>query len=318
MPDVEIVALYNRTRHKAAALALEFGIASVYDDIEALIQTEQPDALDIITDVDTHAQFVHLAASKGIAAICQKPLAPDLETALGMIDVCRASGVPLIVHENFRWQTPIRRAKALLESGAIGAPFRARLQFNSSFAVFANQPFLAQLEQFILTDVGSHTLDMARFLFGEAQSVYCRTSSVTPGIRGEDVATVALTQGAVTTTVELSYASNLERQRFTETFITVEGSAGSLEIGPDYWVRVTTAAGTHSQRAPPPHYPWADAAYDLVHASIVPCNADILRDLRGGTRAETRAEDNIRTVELVFASYESARSGQVVWLGGQP
>jgi D-apiose dehydrogenase len=316
LAGVEIVALYNRTKSRAEALARDFGIQNVYDDAEALLEHEHLDAVDIITDVNTHARFVHLAAARGVAAICQKPMAPNLETAQSMLEACQRTNVPLIIHENFRWQTPIRHAKRILESGRIGAPFRARLMFNSSFPVFQNQPFLADLEQFILTDVGSHALDIARFMFGEAQSVYCQTNSITPGIKGEDVATVMLEQGGVTTSVELSYASNLERQRFPETFTVIEGSEGTLEIAPDYWVRTTTKDGTHAVRVPPPRYAWADPAYDLVHASIVPCNADILRDLRGGPRAETRAEDNIETVRLVFASYESARTGQVVRLGG--
>ena len=56
----------------------------------------------------------------------------------------------------------------------------------SGFPVFANQPFLKELEQFILTDLGSHTLDTARFLFGEAESLYCQTRRVHPDIKGED------------------------------------------------------------------------------------------------------------------------------------
>jgi predicted dehydrogenase len=48
------------------------------------------------------------------------------------------------------------------QSGAIGKPFRGRIDMLSGFPVFVNQPFLKQLEQFIITDLGSHTLDVAR------------------------------------------------------------------------------------------------------------------------------------------------------------
>ena len=81
----------------------------------------------------------------------------------------------LMVHENWRWQTPIRALKAVLDGGSVGRVFRARLTMVSGFDLFANQPFLAELEQFVLTDVGSHVLDVARFLFGEAEAVHCRT-----------------------------------------------------------------------------------------------------------------------------------------------
>jgi predicted dehydrogenase len=315
LEGVEVVALYNRTRTKAEALAEQFGVPAVYDDPEALIAQEQVDVIDIITDVDSHSRFVHLAAAHGIPVICQKPMAPSLAEAESMVQVCAQAGVPLIIHENWRWQTPLREIKRQLESGAIGAPFRARVQFSCSFPVFDNQPFLKELDQFILTDIGSHILDTARFLFGDAQRLYCQTARINPGIRGEDVATVMLQQGDVTCTCEMSYASRLEHERFPETYVVIEGADGSLELGPDYWVRRTTAEGTFARRYPPPRHPWADPAYDLVHASIVPCNANILRDLQGGPPAETRGEDNIKTVRLVFGAYESARTGQTITLG---
>ncbi|MEN9938395.1 MAG: putative oxidoreductase YcjS, partial [Chloroflexota bacterium] len=308
----QVVALYNRTRARAEALGEAFGIGAIYNDPEELLASEEVDAVDIITGVDSHSTFVRLATSRGLPAICQKPLAPSLTEAEAMLATCRASGTRLLVHENWRWQTPIQEIKRQLESGVIGEPFRARLQFSSSFPVFDNQPFLRELEQFILTDMGSHILDVARFLFGEAQRLYCQTGRVNSAIQGEDVATVILRQGGVTTTCELSYASRLEHERFPETYMLIEGSRGSLELGPDYWIRCTTVEGTLARRTPPPRYAWADPAYDLVHASIVPCLADVLRDLRDGVPAETRGEDNINTTRLVFAAYESARTGQAV------
>ena len=43
----------------------------------------------------------------------------------------------------------------------------------------------------------------------------------------------------------MSYASRVEHDRFPETYVLVEGERGSVELGPDYWIRVTTAQGTH-------------------------------------------------------------------------
>ena len=103
----------------------------------------------------------------------------------------------------------------------------------------------------------------------------------------------------------------LERDRFPETFIYVEGTRGTIELAPDFWLRTTTKDGTHAQRIPPPRYAWADPAYDVVHASMPPCLTDLLRGVSGGP-CETRAADNLKTLRLVFAAYESAASGQAV------
>ncbi|MBI4580064.1 MAG: Gfo/Idh/MocA family oxidoreductase [Planctomycetes bacterium] len=306
-------ALYNRTRSKAEALAREFGVPAVYDDAEQLLRSEQLDFVDIVTDVGTHRRFVEMAAAHRLPIVCQKPMAPTLTDAQAMIDACRQANVPLYIHENWRWQEPIRQFKRVLDEGRIGRVFRARIQYSNSFPVFDNQPFLRELEEFILTDIGTHILDTARFLFGEARRLYCQVSRVHADIRGEDVATVMMETGDRATVVcEMSYASRVEHDRFPETFILAEGDRGSAELRPDYWIRVTTADGTHSRRCPPPRYAWADPRYDCVHASIVSCNADMLRALQTGGEPETHAEDNLRTLRLVFGSYESARTHQAV------
>jgi predicted dehydrogenase len=318
LEGVELVAVYNRTRAKAEKVARQFSVARVYDDAEALFATETLDFVDIITDVDTHATFTALAARAGVPVICQKPMAPTLAMAESMVQTCRAAGVPFMIHENFRWQTPLRKVKHLLEEGTLGKPFRARILFNSSFPVFDNQPFLRDLKQFILTDVGSHILDVARFLFGEARTLYCRTQRVNPTIQGEDVATVVMEMGdGVTVSCEMSYASRLEHERFPETYLLIECGGGSLELGPDCWIRLTTTEGTHAKRYPPPYYHWADPRYALIHASIVPCNADLLRALRTGTLPETSGEDNLQTVRLIYAAYDSAVADTVVLLDRQ-
>ena len=310
------VALFNRTRAKAEALGRELGIAAVYDDAEELLRREEVDFLDVVTHPSTHARFVELAAAHRKPVICQKPMANDFATAERMVRTCRYAGVPLLIHENWRWQAPIRALKAVLDEGRIGRVFRARLTMVSGVERFGNPPFPAGLEPLVLADMGSHVLDVARFLFGEAESLACRTSRVHPHIEGEDVATVLLgMRSGATVVVELGYPGTpYERERFPETFAFVEGDKGSVELAGDYWVRVTTAEGTDARRHPPPRYAWADPRYDVVHASAVACNENLLAALRGEGRAETTGEDNLRTVRLVFGAYESAASGRAVHL----
>jgi len=306
-------AIYNRTRSKAEALAKRFGVSNVYDCLETLFEHERPDFVDIVTAVETHSDFVRLAAAHGVPVICQKPMATSLREAVDMVTACDDAGVPLYVHENWRWQSPIRSLKAALDTGRIGKPFRALVEYNSSFPVFDNQPFLKDLERFIIADMGSHLLDVTRFLFGEAQSIYCQTHRVHQGILGEDAATVMMRMGeSMTVIVEMSYASRTERERFPETFVTIEGDRGTLQLAPDYWIRETTTQGTFARRLPPVHYPWADPAYDVVHSSIVSCSQNLLEGLWGRGRAETSGEDNLQTMALVYGAYESAARGRVV------
>src|SRR5438132_98617 len=108
------VAVYNRTRPKAEKLAHQFRVPAIYDNPRELLDREKLDFIDVITDVDTHSQFVQLAARCRVAVICQKPMAPTLEDAERMVAVCRQARVPFFIHENWRWQTPIRALKRVI------------------------------------------------------------------------------------------------------------------------------------------------------------------------------------------------------------
>ena len=312
LEGVQPVALYNRTLLKAEALGAKYNITRCYDNAEELFQQEQLDFVDIITDVDTHEPFTLLAAKYKVPVICQKPMAPSLSLSGKMIDACNASSVPLYIHENFRWQVPIRKTKELLDSGIIGNAFKARVTFCSSFPVFDKQPFLATLEHFILTDVGSHILDICRFLFGEAITLYCQTATVNSKINGEDVANVSMKmKSGLHCYAEMSYASLLEKETFPQTLVLIEGVNGSIHLTHNFEIRVTTKKGTDKIIANPILYPWGDPDYSVVHSSIVDCNRNILQGIRGG-KTETTGADNYETVKLVWAAYESAKHNQTI------
>lgn len=312
---VRCVAVCDRDRTRAEALAAARGVPKSYDDPAAMLAAERPDFVDIITDPATHTEMVRLCAKAAVPVICQKPMTPTLAGCEELVATCRAAGVPFAIHENWRWQAPLRRVKELLDVGTIGRPFRARINFISGFDVFANQPGLKRDERFILADMGCHLLDLARCYFGEPDSLYCQTTRVRPDIRGEDSATVMLGVhgGRATVLVNMAYAGTpLERDCFPETLVFIEGDRGSIETTPGCDVRVTTATGTHSARVRPPRYPWANPDYAVVHSSMVPCQADLLRALRTRTLAETDAADNLKTMRLVEAAYQSAATGRSI------
>jgi predicted dehydrogenase len=311
--EVHCVAVADLDLGKAKALANRFSVPAVYADAAEMLRSEKLDFVDVVTGVESHSSLVRMIAEHRLDVVCQKPMARSLREACDMVNSCQSACTKFLVNENWRWQRPIRSLKRILGSGAIGFPIRARLDMLSGFPVFRNQPSLRELDQFILGDLGSHLLDTARFLFGEPESVYCVTRRVHANIRGEDVATVVLryTEGMVAL-VELAYAENfLERECFPQTLIFVEGDKGSAEIRSDYELRITNSNGTSISRHPPTDYDWADPDYKIVHSSIVDCQRDLVSGLRGGN-VETTAADNLKTMKLVFAAYESASANKVV------
>ncbi len=313
LPNVEIVAICDINIEKANDLASQLAIKNSYSSAGEMVASEQLNAVDIITSVETHFEMVKLAAEKGINCIVQKPMCNTLEEANTLLKICNLNNVQLHVHENFRWQTPIRKVKEIIDSEILGSVFKARVSFCSAFPVFDNQPALAELEQFILMDLGVHTLDVARFLFGDAKNLFALTHKVNPKIKGEDVANVMLEmKNGIHCFCEISYASILEKESFPQTLLLIEAEKGSISLTHDFKIKITTKDGTTEETIKPKMYPWVDPAYAVVQSSVVDCNANILAGLVNEKTPETTASDNLKTLELVFGSYESALHKKVL------
>ena len=313
IPDAELVAVCDLDLEKAEKTAQRFGVKRYYQEAKVMLDQEQLDFVDVITNVETHAKFVQMAADSNLPVICKKPLGPDIETSQKMIAYCIKAGVPLFVHENFRWQDPIRRVKQVVDEGIIGKVFKGRITFCSAFPVFENQPFLAEIERFIIADLGAHLLDTARYLMGEVQNLRCLTQQINPIIKGEDVANVLLEmRSGAHCYVEMSYASLLEKESFPQTLILLEGSEGSVKLEHDFSLHITTRKGTRKEHIAPKMYDWVNPVYAVVQSSMVLLNKDFLKAIQANKAAEITGTDNFRTMQLVYASYESAATGRTI------
>ena len=83
-----------------------------------------------------------------------------------MVEACRNAGVPLMVHENFRFQSPLLEVRRILQAGTLGELTWGRINWRTGYDIYAGQPYLAAEERFILLDIGVHVLDLARVLWG--------------------------------------------------------------------------------------------------------------------------------------------------------
>lgn len=302
---VEMAAVCDLDENRARRFAEAFGIERVYTDAGALLEEEHLDFVDIVTQPASHRPLVEAAARRGVPVICQKPLAPSLEDARAMVAACEEAGVRFMVHENFRWQRPMRALKAA--AAETGPLFFGRISFRSAFDVYAAQPYLATDERFILYDLGIHLLDLARFFFGEATRLYCQAQRVNPAIRAEDVATVLLeTERGATCVVDLSYASRLEEERFPQTLVHLEGTAGSAVLDPDYELTLTTEGRVRRRRVAPRVYDWSTPPAEAIQDSVVAIQRHWADCLRTDRAPETSGADNLRTLALVFGAYTSA------------
>ncbi len=312
---VEIVAICDRSSERLRLVGDQFAIAARYTDAAEMLAKESLDFVDIATTAPSHLSLVEMAASRKLAVICQKPLAPTLADAKAIVAACEEANVPLMVHENFRWQSALQRVKKVVQSGEIGDLFWGRVSFRSAYDVFSGQPYLAEGERFIVEDLGIHALDVARFLLGDVENLSARIKRVNPKIKGEDVATILLDHGqGIACVVDCSYATKLETEAFPETLIELDGSRGTLRLGQGYQLAVTSTNGTRHEDVSPPLRPWASKPWHNIQESVALIEQHWVDCLASGSEPQTSGRDNLKTFALVEAVYQSAASGQTVQL----
>ncbi|MBZ9977169.1 Gfo/Idh/MocA family protein [Mesorhizobium sp. BR-1-1-10] len=310
--DIEgasIVAICDRDPERLKIVGDQFGVTRRYTDAAELFTAETLDFVDIATTVGSHRPLVEMAAAHGVPVICQKPFAPTLAEAKAMVKACADAGVPLMVHENFRWQSPIQAVRAVLDSGEIGTPFFGRISFRSGYDVFSGQPYLATGKRFIIEDLGIHILDIARFLLGDVSSLTARTKRINPAIAGEDVATILMDHaGGATSVVDCSYATKLAVEPFPETLIELDGSDGTIRLAQGYRLTVTGKSGTKVSDVSPPLLPWASRPWHNIQESVLAIQRHWVDCLASGQEPATSGADNLRTFALVEAAYAGAAS----------
>lgn len=312
----KIVAICDRDEERLKIVGDLFGIERRYTDAQALFADGGIDFVDIATTVSSHRPLVELAARHKVPTICQKPFAPTLEDAKAMVNACKDVGIPLMVHENFRWQTPIQAVRKALDSGVMGTAFWGRFSFRSGFDVFSGQPYLAEGERFIIEDLGIHTLDIARFILGDVTSLVAHTKRVNPNIKGEDVATILMDhENGATSIVDVSYATKLEHDPFPETLIELDGTDGSIRLYQNYRLEIITPEGTNFSDVSPKLLSWASRPWHNIQESVFSIQSHWVDKLNSGEETSTSGADNLKTFALVEAAYESAASGNRVDIG---
>lgn len=307
-----LAAVCDADPEKAQAAGNAFGVPH-YTDAAAMLAGESLDAVDIVTRHDTHRQLCELAISHGVATIVQKPFAPTWEDCIAITEAADKAGVWLAVHENFRFQTPMRHVRRTIESGTIGVPNWARISFRTGYDVYRTQPYFYDEERLVIADLGIHVLDLARFFMGEAERVQCETQRRNPKVKAEDTATMMLRHesGAVSV-VECTYEARRIPDPFPETLVEIEGPRGSIVVEPGCRMRVTCENLNWQEDIGAPLLPWTSYPWHASQEGAFGACRHFLECLQKGVPAETAGADNLRSFALVDAAYRAATEGRAV------
>ena len=317
-PDAELVAVCDLDLARASARAREFGIPKAYENVEAMLDAEQLDCVDIATHDVTHTSLVSLAAGRGLHVLCQKPLAPTVAEARAMVELAARAGVRFMVMEMWRHLKPVRDMKRYLDQGIIGSVYALRLLapprvLRRTRPIDDQQPYLADLPKLMVYDTYIHHIDGIRYLLGDVTSVYARMSRTNPAIVGEDRLFLVMGHASgATSSIDASWVVPIERKVTLHLgdFL-IEGVDGALHLDPyDAELRHVKHHGTtvlerYDASSPSGAGPMGQGAFNS-------CIADFAAGVRHDRPFESSAEDNLKTLAITLASYESAARGTAV------
>lgn len=308
-PRTQLLASADHSVDKAQGT----GALHAYANLQDLLQNQAVDIVDIITPPPTHLNAIKEALKFPIKAIiCQKPFCESIEQAEKAIALAADAGVPLIVHENFRFQPWFRCIKQALEQRRIGTvlQFTFRLRTGDGQgpdAYLARQPYFRDMPRFLIHETGVHYLDTIRYLLGDATSVYADLRTLNPAIKGEDAGYVVLSYNDGTRAVIdgnrlLDHSSNNTRLTFGEALI--EGTDGDITLQGNGCVSIRKFGETQRSELLAAQS-WPGFAGDCVYA----LQEHVVSALLNGTAVENTAADYLAVMRAVEAVYQSANSG---------
>lgn len=184
-PDVDLVAICDIDRDLAERVATERGVPRVYASATAMLAQERLDLVSVVTPDDAHLADAGAAIAAGAHVLCEKPLATAVADARALAEAAAQAGVKTALGFALRFAPALLRLRELVASGEIGEPrllqaFQQNGQFLNPATPFHWKMDRARTGGGAIVEYGIHTLDLARWIMGEATRVCATGRTWTP------------------------------------------------------------------------------------------------------------------------------------------
>ncbi|MHB0855997.1 MAG: Gfo/Idh/MocA family protein [Anaerolineae bacterium] len=293
-PDLcELVAGSDVSLAAANKLAEEFGFRA-YTDTLRMLEEVAPDAVSICTPPVWHLPMARLAAQRGIAILCEKPLARNLPEADEIVALVRETGVLFMNALCHRFHGPINQLRSLITDGVVGQPVHWHNRFAFRFEGVQDRWFTNPeiAGGGVLLDTAVHSLDIFRYVVGEVRSIRAEVSTHLP-IPVEDSAMLLVTsETGVTGEISCSWVTPPG-----ESTITLYGTEATARL--DYEADPNLSYQVAGR-------PWTPVPYtgpDRFEGEI----RHFCECVRDGISPRITVEDGARAIALIDEAYRTAR-----------
>ena len=178
--EVRMKTICGRNARAVRKAAADLGWEQSMTDWRAVLEDPEIDVIDISTPNDSHAEIACAAAAAGKAILCEKPLARDLAEAEQMVAAVKKARVVNMVCHNYRRVPALALAREMIKRGELGERlYHFRARYAQDWIADPEFPLVWRLRakeagSGSLGDLGSHIVDLGRYLVGEFREV-CAT-----------------------------------------------------------------------------------------------------------------------------------------------
>jgi predicted dehydrogenase len=177
-PDAELAAVCDVNRELLKRIGDQYGIPEHrrFSSPAGLLESGETDAVSICTANSSHAEIARACARCQKAMAVEKPLALSGEEAAGIASALRGHPVPNMMCFSYRFKAAARYARHIIQSGLLGKIRHIYVQYFQSWAMDETLPLYWRFNKALcgsgaLGDLGSHMIDLTRFLVGDFERV---------------------------------------------------------------------------------------------------------------------------------------------------
>lgn len=314
--QIRIVGFVDLDLATAKKLAAEFNLADVKcgTDLASVLQETKAELLFDIVVPPARMNVVKIGLDHGCHVLSEKPMATSIAQADEMIALAEKAGRVHAVVQNRRYIPGIRRLRAFVESGTIGELTGVHCDFFIG-AHFGG--FREEMDNVLLLDMAIHTFDAARFVSAKVpEAVYCHETNPNGSWYRHGASAFAIFEmsDAVTFTYRGSWCAEGANTSW-ESRWRITGTKGTVlwdgaEIFDAHRVAADEGFLREQEEISVPDA--VNASEKEGHASVI---AAFLKAVETGGKPETTGEDNIKSLAMVLAAIESAKTRQRVTIG---
>ena len=315
------VAIASRNPENARKTAVRHNIPRAYETYEQLLNDPTIEVLDIAVPPNIQLTLILAACERktvrGILA--QKPLGMNFAEALQAVEACERAGIALAVNQNMRFDQSVRAAKTLLDQNYFGAPVLATIDMR---AIPHWMPWQADLGWVTLRIMSIHHLDTFRYWFGDPARIFCSTRpdprTTFPHEDGICAYILEYENGLRCVGLDDTWTGPAKEGAPANNYIRwrIEGLDG-LAIGDIGWCKnpYTTPSTIDFARKGDADFNRPRWTESWFPDAFIGTMADLLIALETGRAPMISGRDNLRTMGLVDAAYQSAKEHRAIPIG---